>query len=137
MSIDEAYDYINNSDNEFPSVFRGLHGLDRSEALRILAVLRWLQDNPRAQVMTANTNQPSGQTVREILEGSQFTDWQWDGEDELPMDAFDMDKAEAAINAHIVSVLEELKADIERMQPDPDYYAQAIDAAIKRYKEKA
>ena len=79
--------------------------------------------------------EPSGQTVREILV-KVFKDGI---NQELPdyyKDTMTVFDAEAAINAHIVSVLEELNADIKRMQPDPDYYAQAIAATIAKYKQE-
>lgn len=71
--------------------------------------------------------EPSGQTVREIIDI--FADGHMSA-----------NEAEAAINAHIVSVLEELK---EQAEPNPTTPAaehefvsvSIIDAAISKYKE--
>lgn len=75
--------------------------------------------------------EPSGQTVREILNHYSSASRVHKGEWLVKA----TDEAESAINAHIVSVLEELKDDIDTVQPESDYYAEAIAAVIAKYKK--
>ena len=70
--------------------------------------------------------EPSGQTVREIIHKFRYVGQQFGPT---------TDEFEAAINAHFVSVLEELKDDIDTVQSESDYYAEAIAAVIAKYKK--
>lgn len=78
---------------------------------------------------------PSGQVIPEIL-SRLITEYHMSalnyGHNNA---ASSLVEAEAAINAHFVSVLEELKNDIDTVQPESDYYAEAIAAVIAKYKK--
>jgi len=58
-------------------------------------------------------------------------------EDDFPiLDRSEEEKLDgiiALINSEVQAVLDRVKKDIDLMQPDPDYYAQAIESERKKY----
>lgn len=75
--------------------------------------------------------EPSGQTVRYQIIRTVTDICFENGGVTKPM----ADKLADYVQESVVSVLEELKNDIDTVQPESDYYAEAIAAVIAKYKE--